>query len=254
MNILVCVKTVPDDHVRIALGEDGTPELKGVASIVNAFDTYAVEMAVRFTEQNGGDVCVLSLGEESETRPGVVQMISVGAKKGWIGRYTSGDESSVAQTLSACIEVLEQQEGEQFDLILCGRESSDRISAAVGAMLAEKLHRPFLSNVVELSQSGETLLGKQETEEGGDIYALASGSVLTVGKPAYDPRYPGLKAKMAARKAVIPVLETDHAPSGVRHLGYKLPPLRQQGVKFAEKEVSESVDKALAALKALRVL
>lgn len=253
MNILVCVKTVPDDHARIALGEDGTPALGGVATIVNAFDTYAVEMAVRFTEENGGEVCVLSLGEEAQARPGVVQMISVGAKRGWIGPRTTGDESAVARTLSDCITALEQQ-GEVFDLILCGKESSDKISSAVGAMLAEMLHRPFLSNLVELRQSGETLLGKQETEEGGDVYALAMGSVVTVGKPTYDPRYPGLKAKMAARKAVIPLLEAAPAPSGTRHLGYKAPPARQQGVKFAEKEVSESVEKALSALMGLRVL
>ena len=79
--------------------------------------------------------------------------------------------------------------------------------------------------------------------------------MLTVGKPAYDPRYPNLKSKMAARKAVIPVLEAkDEAETLVAHKAYKAPAVRSKGVKIEEKEAADAVEKALALLDERKVL
>jgi len=112
MNILVCIKQVPDDFAKIALNSDGVPALDGISTIVNAFDTYAVEMAVRYVETNGGKVTVLTLGEEKTVRPAVVQMISVGANSGYIASYDgSGDELTVAKVLAQAVKNIEEKEG-----------------------------------------------------------------------------------------------------------------------------------------------
>lgn len=257
MNILVFVKQVPDDVVKVHVGEDGKPAVGGIDKIVNAFDTYAVEMAVRLCEAVGGRVIVASLGHEAAVRPSLVQMIAVGAARAYIGSPVDGaDEGVVAAQLAAMARQCEEQEAEPFDLILCGKESTDEISSQVGAMLAEKLGLGFVSSVVEITVDGDGLKAKRETEEGFDYYETTMPAVFTVAKPDYDPRYPTLKSKMAARKAVIPCLEAvvqGLAPV-VSCLKYEEPPKREAGVKIQEKEAEEAVLKALELMKEDKVL
>lgn len=252
MNILVCVKQVPDDYVKVHLDESGRPAVAGIDKVVNAFDTYAVEMAVRHCEKHGGKVVVVTIGEESQVRPALVQMIAVGAAQGYTAAPVNAeqDEASVAAGLAELVKACEKEEGITFDLILCGKESTDEISSQVGAMIAEKLELGFVSSTVAFEPVEGGLRVKQETEDGFACYEVACPAVLTVAKPEYDPRYPTLKSKMAARKAVIPNL-SDTAPDccpAVRCLGYSEPPRRESGVKIQEKEPAEAVAKAMAML------
>lgn len=257
MNILVFVKQVPDDVVKVHVDEDGRPAVGGIDKIVNAFDTYAVEMAVRMCEAEGGNVTVASLGDETAVRPSLVQMIAVGAGKAYIGSAIGGaDESVTAAQLASMVKQCEEQEGEPFDVILCGKESTDEISSQVGAMLAERLGLGFVSSVVEITRTETGLKVKKETEEGFDYYETSVPAVFTVAKPGYDPRYPTLKSKMAARKAVIPCLEADAdgtAPAVVC-LKYEEPPKREAGVKIQEKEAAEAVARALKLMREDKVL
>lgn len=258
MNILVCVKQVPDDYVKVHLDESGKPAVSGIEKVVNAFDTYAVEMAVRHCEKHGGKVVVATIGEESQVRPALVQMIAVGAGQGYIMAPADGepDEASTAAALAAMVKACEKEEGMPFNLILCGKESTDEISSQVGAMMAEKMGLGFVSGIVAFEPAEGGLLVRQETEEGYACYEVACPAVLTVAKPEYDPRYPTLKSKMAARKAVIPNLTcaaADCQPA-VRCLGYEEPPKREGGVKIQEKEAVQAVEKALALLMEYKVL
>lgn len=259
MDILVFVKQVPDDFVKVGLGADGKPDCGKIEKVVNAFDTYAVEMAVRFCETNGGTVVVASLGEEGTIRPSLVQMIAVGAGQAYIGRWGSadgGDESMVAAALAELVKKCEEAQGCKFDIILCGKESTDEISSQVGAMLAEKLGTGFVSSVVGMEPAGTGLQVKKETEEGFDIYETACPAVFTVAKPDYDPRYPTLKSKMAARKAVIPCIETAACEEGpfVRCIRYGEMPKRAAGMKIREKEALAAVEKAVQMMRDDKVL
>lgn len=258
MNILVFVKQVPDDYVKVRLDESGKPAVQAIDRIVNAFDTYAVEMAVRCCEVNGGNVTVASLGEEKQVRPALVQMIAVGAKKAYIGcpALDTPDEFTTAQALAELARLCGEAQKESFDLILCGKESTDEISSQVGAMLAEILHLGFISSAVEFEPMGRGVRVKQETEDGYAVYETACPAVLTVAKPGYDPRYPTLKSKMAARKAEIPCLMGgwQEAKPAVRCLGYAEPPKREAGVKIQEKTAEEAVAKAIAMMAGDRIL
>lgn len=258
MNILVCVKQVPDDYVKVHLDESGKPAVSGIDKVVNAFDTYAVEMAVRHCEQYGGKVVAATIGEENEVRPALVQMIAVGAAQGYIGTPAQEipDETLVAAELAALVKVCEKEEGVAFDLILCGKESTDEISSQVGAMMAEKMGLGFVSGVTGFEPVNGGLRVQQETEEGCAFYEVACPAVLTVAKPEYDPRYPTLKSKMAARKAMIPKLsgEAVYGRPAVKCLGYTEPPKRGGGVKIQEKEAAEAVAKAMAVLMEDKVL
>lgn len=255
MEILVFVKQVPDDFVKIGLDGAGQPAVSGVERVNNAFDTYAVELAVRYKESHGGSVTVATVGG-GESVNGLKNLLAVGADRAYL--LTAGadaDESAMAACLAGAVRQCQEAAGVTFDLILCGKESTDKISSQVGAMLAEELGLPFVSSAIEVEEAGGRLTVKQETEEGYCLYEAAAPAVLTVAKPGYDPRYPTIKSKLAARKAQIPAL-TASMPEERRVvcLGWAEPPKRQAGVKLQEKEAAEAAAKAVAMMADAKVL
>lgn len=261
MNILVCVKQVPDDFAQIRLdAASRTPAVAGIEIVNNAFDTYALEMAVRFCEANGGTVTVVTLGAES-AQSGLKNLLAVGASKAYLitPDVADVDEAGTAAYLSKAVAKCEELGGEAFDLILCGKESTDEIGSQVGAMLAEKMGLPFVSSVVELAPSEGGLIAKQETEDGYCAYETAVPAVFTVAKPGYDPRYPNIKSKMAARKAVIPTVSAADAgletqPRRVNCVAYTEPAQRQAGVRIQEADAAEAAAKAVAMMAEAKVL
>ena len=131
-----------------------------------------------------------------------------------------------------------------------GEESTDEIGGQVGARLAEILGTGFVSSVIEAEPQDDGLVAKQETEEGYIRYSVAQPAVFTIAKPAYDPRYPNIKAKLAARKAVVPVFSAADADisgeeSRVALKGYSEPPKRSAGIRIKEKEAADAVSKAM---------
>ncbi|OON86713.1 hypothetical protein BXO88_06900 [Oribacterium sp. C9] len=256
MKILVLIKQVPDDVVKVSLSDEKTPDIKNIEKIVNAMDTYAMEMAVREMEANGGEVVVASIGDKDEIRPSLVQEIAVGANRAYIGNLdvSGADEAALSAELLSFIRKIEEQEGSAFDLILTGKESTDEISSQVGALLAEKLSVPFVSSAIGFTKTDAALIVKKETEEGYDVLETTLPAVLSVTKPEYDPRYPSLKNKMKARKAEIPVIELEKAENKVTLTGYDEPAKREAGVKIKEKEAQDAVQKAMAILKEARLV
>lgn len=255
MDILVCVKWVPDDFAEVHLDPSGLPDTQNIEKAANAFDTYALELAARYCEANGGAVSVAAIapqGAESMLK----NLLAVGAKKAFLFNdplFEGSDEGAAAAYLEAVVRKCEKENGTPYGLILCGKESTDEISGQVGARLAERLGRAFVSSVVEVSPAENSLLARQETEDGCVCYRTDCGAVYTVAKPDYEPRYPNIKTKMAARKAVIPVFtaaDTAVQPQRNRILcqKYTKPPKRSAGTKILEKEAAEAVRKAMEQL------
>ena len=248
MEILVCMKQVPDDSVEIRLGASGEPDLSQAEPQGNAFDTYALELAVRFIEANGGTVTVATVGTEND-KVCLRNSLAVGAKaSAQIEGVEKADAAVTASLLAAGIKKIEADAGKTFDLILCGRESTDYIGGEVGEILAEKLGLPFVTDVVEVTP-GE---GKVTT---------TLPSVFTISKPNYDPRYPSIKSKLAARRAVIPTIGKDalELKDGdlelkLAHVAYKEPPKRAAGVKIKDDDPEAAVAKAFEVLAADKVI
>lgn len=262
MNILVCVKQVPDDYAQIHLDPaTGLPAIAGADKVANAFDTYALELAARYCETNGGEVTVACIGPESAASM-MKNLLAVGAKKAYLFSdegLQDSDEAAVASYLVSVVKKCEALNGETFGMVLCGKESTDEISSQVGARLAEKLNVGFVSSVIEVEPNGDQLVAKQETEDGYIKFSVSSPAVFTIAKPAYDPRYPNIKAKMAARKAVIPVISAadagiDKVTNLASCIGYSEPAKRSAGVKIQEKEAADAVSKAMNILLQDKVL
>lgn len=252
MELLVCIKQVPDDSVTVTL-ENGAPKLDGITPVVNAFDTYALEMAARFKEEHGGNVTVLAVGGP-EVVPSLRSCLAVGANTAvCLNESAPCDSLGMAHLLAKA-----SQKVGSFDVIFCGVESTDKATGVTGTQLAEALGVPVVTNVLAVEPVDGGVSVKQETEEGYRTIEVPCPCVVTTVKPGYEPRYPSIKSKMAARKAPITELSAteigaDAAAYGpgaakVKQVAVAAPPKRQSGVKIQEKETAVAVSRAMEML------
>lgn len=263
MEILVCMKQVPDDSVEIRLNAAGEPDLSQADPQGNAFDTYALELAVRYTEENGGSVTVVTVGPE-DNKVCLKNALAVGAAKAYHisdDGIDGADAFVTAGLLAGAVAKIEEELGAKFDVILCGKESTDTIGSEVGEILAEKLGLPFVTNIVEIKAADGKITSKKELDAGYMMIETALPSIFTVSKPDYDPRYPTIKSKLAARKVQIPsvasgelTLKDGDLQAKVSYLGYIEPPKREAGVKIKEEDPADSVAKAFEIMAADKVL
>ena len=158
----------------------------------------------------------------------------------------------MAQKVAEGIQKIEEQRGKKFDIIFCGRESTDYASGQVGIMIANTLEYGVVSNLVDIEAEESKVIAKRETEEGYQRIEVAAPCVVTVNKPNYEPRYPTIKSKMAARKkAIAEVVVDSKAENIVKEVAISAPPKRQAGIKIksgnAEELVAQAIEKMLEA-------
>lgn len=259
MEILVCIKQVPDDSVEISLDEaTGKPALDGVTPVVNAFDTYAEEMAVRLKEAVAeSEVTVVSIGDDS-VKNSLKNCLAVGADHAYLVKCDGAeklDGAAVAKVLAKAKADIEAAEGKTFDLIFCGKESTDYAASQTGLLLAAELNVPAVANVVAVETADGTAKIRQETETGYNEVEASMPCVVTIQKPNYDPRYPTIKSKMAARKKPIGELEVGEIPeSSMEVVKVYAPAKRQAGVKIKAESPEESVAQAMKLIADAKVL
>jgi electron transfer flavoprotein beta subunit len=225
VNIIVCVKRVPDTETRIRIGEDGRSiDPSGVKYVMSPYDEFAVEGALRTREALGeGEVTVVSLGDDAsqETLRGALAM---GADRALLlkGEATH-DGLATARTLAAEL-------GEaDAPLILMGIKAVDDDQQQVGPMLATLLGRPCATTVSSFEVGDGKVTCEREVEGGTQTVELALPALLTITKGAYEPRYASLKGIMAAKRKPLETREVDSAPSRIEVLGMELPPEREGG-------------------------
>lgn len=249
MEILVCIKQVPDDSVEISINPStGKPDLEGITEVVNAFDTYALEMATRLKEEKGGNICVVSLGGKNVIN-GLKNCLAVGAEEAFLiqdENYQEKDTISVAEILTKGIQTLESQRGKKFDIIFCGKESTDFTSGQVGIMIADLLTYGVATNVIDLKVTEGKAFPKRETENGYQIVEASLPCVVTVSKPNYEPRYPSIKSKIAARKKeIVEISIPDDSVQILEEIRVFSPKKRQAGVKLRGGSIEELVAEAM---------
>ncbi len=208
MNILVCVKQVPDtteikiDPVKNTLIRQGVP------SIVNPFDGYALEAAARIKDKNPETkIVVLSMGPD-QAKNALKECLAIAADKAYLvsGRKFGGSDTlATSYIISEAIKMIEDKEG-RFDLIFCGKQAIDGDTAQVGPEIAEHLGYPQITYGLEAEVDGGMVKVKKELEEGAEIIGANMPAVVTFTKPAWDPRFPTIKRKMAANRMEIPVI------------------------------------------------
>ena len=225
MNNLVCIKQVPDT-TEIAIDPiTNTLVREGIPCIVNPFDGYALEMAVRLKEKVGGNISLLCMGP-FQAQTALKNCLAVGADCAYLlnDRLFSGSDTlATSYILSQAVHHIEEKIG-NFDLIFCGKQTIDGETAHVGPELAEYLGLVQATNVSEIDVFEKGLV--QVTRDGyGDGYqeilTFSTPAVITVAKLPYEPRYGTLKSRMAAGKtAITTIAAIDLAQIDKTKLGY----------------------------------
>ncbi|MBR0409785.1 MAG: electron transfer flavoprotein subunit beta/FixA family protein [Eubacterium sp.] len=208
MNILVCVKQVPDTTEIKINPETNTLIREGVPNIVNPYDGYALETAVRIKEGSAGSkVIVLCMGP-AQAQTALRECLAVGADKAYLVSdkiFGGSDTLATSYILSEAIKKVEEEEG-RLDLIFCGKQAIDGDTAQVGPEMAEHLGLPQITYGIEAEVDGDMVKVKREAEVGYTIVGAKLPCLVTMTQTFYEPRYPTIKSKMAAKKAKIATL------------------------------------------------
>jgi electron transfer flavoprotein beta subunit len=195
MKIAVCVKQVPDGTVHKRL-DPGTHRLdRSGEAALNATDVNAVEEALRLKETHGGEVVVVSLGPE-KAMDSLRKALAMGADRAVLVSDEGAAGSDLVATSYALAKALEREDA---DLVLFGQQSSDADGAVLWAAVSDRLRRPMVSQVAELTLDGASLTGKRQTEFGYDVISAPLPAVVAVSDAINEPRYPSLKGIMGAK-------------------------------------------------------
>lgn len=256
MNILVFIKEVPDDSVAVSVQGDRAA-ISDITPVVNAFDTYSLEMAVRLKEANEeSQVVVVSIGNE-EVKNSLKNCLAVGADKAYLVKnddYRKLDAKAITEILMGAKEKLEAELG-AFDVICFGKETTDAEGSQVGVYFANKSDLGVVTSVIAMDKDGDKLVTKQEIDGGYRLVEMILPSVVTIAKPDYEPRYPTIKSKMAARRQKIDDFEVEATSSPIlEEVKDFEPKKREAGVKIQEEEVEDTVAKAISLMLEQKVL
>lgn len=261
MDIIVCIKQVPDTtNVRID-PETNTLVRSGVQSIVNPFDMYAIEEAIRLKEKFGGLVTVVTMGPP-QAEEALREAISLGADEAVLisdRSFAGSDTWATSYTLSKAIQKIGK-----FDIIICGKQAIDGDTAQVGPGIAAFLDVPQITFVKKIEEvvinnaSTRYIKADRMTEEGYDIIESPLPCLITVVKEINEPRLPSLKGKMKAKKAEIRKLEAKDLEADPDLLGLKGSPTKvvkiftpppRKGGQMLEGEAKDACGKLVELLK-----
>lgn len=226
MKIAVCIKRVPDTETRIKIAADGRSiDESGVKFVLNPYDEYAVEEALRRREAGGaGEVVVIALGPDAAQET-IRTALAMGADRGVLLRtdQRAFDPLSVARALAA-----ELKDG-GYDLIVFGKLAIDDYHHGVGTMVAELLELPCVSAAVRLELADGKGTAEREVEGGVEVVEFPLPAVVTADKGLNEPRYPALKGIMAAKKKPLEVKPVTLEAGGLEAVELALPPERKPG-------------------------
>lgn len=260
MNIIVCIKQVPDTTEVSIDPETGTLVREGVPSIINPFDENAIEAGLQLVEEHGGKVTVISMGPP-QAESALREALAMGADEAMLlsdRAFAGADTLATAYTLSRAI----QRIGD-FDLVICGKQAFDGDTAQVGPGLAEQLGIPQVTYAIELTVEGKKLQVKRLLEDRFEVVETRFPALVTVVKHINEPRHAGLRGVMKARKAEILVwsaedLEANESRCGLSGSPTKVvrvfaPEQHTQGERL-EGEAAEVARLLLEKLRAVQVI
>ena len=256
MNIIVCLKQVPDStDIKI---DPATKRIvrEGVKFMINPFDMYAVEEGLRLKEKLGGKLTALTMGP-SQAESALREAISLGCDEAILvsdSAFAGSDTLATSYILSKAIEKIKD-----YDLIFCGKQALDGDTAHVGPGIAGDLDIPQIINVRKIRDIKEgRVTAERMTEYGYDVLEAQLPCLLTVVKDINVPRLPSLKGKMKAKSTQVSVwkaadIGAQEARSGVKGSATEVwkvttPPGRPQGKIF---EGETAVDQLVESIKGL---
>lgn len=199
MKIVVCINHLPDTASEIILdAEKKSINESEITFILNPFDEYAIEEALKLKEENGGEVIVMSVGDES-FKESIKKALAMGADRAVL---IKGDKSLDSHNIASALADEITETG--ADVVLLGKQSVDYDNSVIGPMIAEISQLNSISLVSKLEINGTDIKAKREIEGGKEIIETSLPVLITVGKGINEPRYPTIKGiKHAKDKPLI---------------------------------------------------
>jgi len=263
VKICVLVKEVPDAAVVKRIdASTGRMDRSGEKNL-NPFDTHAIEAAMQLKE--GGQVPVeeivaVTMGPESAVRA-LTKAVSLGADRSVHLTDAALAGSDVNGTGYALAKLLET---ESPDLVLLGQQSDDGECYTIGAVVADHLEMPSLTQVIKIEVDGDALICERQAEYGYDTVRIALPAVISVGDAINEPRYPSLKAIMGAKKKPLATFSAADAGIAPERVGYDharahcaafhAPPAKAAGQIIEDEDTAETVAKIVAWLDERKLL
>jgi electron transfer flavoprotein beta subunit len=203
LNIVVCVKQVPDTAVERTLRPgEGTLERERLDGLINELDEYAIEEGLKIAEAHGGEVTILSVGPVKAAES-VRKALSMGADR---AVHVADEAIAGSDALATSLVLAQALRRTGFDLVILGSESTDARTGVVPAMLAERLGVPQLTLAGRVEIDGTQVTVRRVSDEGVDTVTGPLPAVVSVVEKINEPRYPSFKGIMAAKKKPVQAL------------------------------------------------
>jgi electron transfer flavoprotein beta subunit len=230
LNVLVCVKRVPETGARITL----TPDAQAIDTTLLGFtisphEECAVEEALRIVEAHGGSTTVLTLGPAAATEQ-LQNALAMGIDTAVILETDGGDWSAEA-TAAALVEAIRVRP-EPFDLLLFGNEAADSGDYQVGVRVAHALGLPCATGIKGITVDNDRLTARREAGGGWEIFELPLPALVTVKEGINLPRYASLPGRLRAKKATIERIEPQPRTSALETIRLVVPPEQQTHVEI----------------------
>ena len=233
MNILVCIKRVPDIAGSVTLDDTGAGiDESGLGHTMSSHEECAVELAIQTAAATGGTVTVLTVGP-AEAVEQLRAAVAVGANDGIL--VEAADPSvfapeDIAQVIGDVIRD-RAEAGQTFDLVLTGDDAADTGDFQVGIRLAYDLEYPVLTNIQTISASGGGAIEARGIGPAGtEVFSLDLPAVVAVHEGGVDPRYPSITGRMKAKKASIVEYDAPEPGTGSPRIRLELPEVKASSV------------------------
>lgn len=260
MNIIVCIKQVPDTTEVKINPETNTLIREGVPSIINPVDENAIEAALQIREKQGGKVTVITMGPPQADEV-LKTAIAMGVDDIMLisDRALAGSDTwATSYTLAQAIKKIGD-----YDLILCGKQAIDGDTAQVGPGIAEWLGIPQVTFAVKIEVNENKAKVERLLEEVNEVVETPLPAVITVVKQINEPRMPSLKGMMKAKKMEIKPLTAKDISADSKNIGLNGSPTQvikiftpppKGGGEILEGEPGEIVDKLIAKIKERKII
>ena len=224
LNIIVCIKQVPETTEVEFDEETGRLKREGIAAIVNPFDEYAIEEGLSLKERYSGAVKVLCMGPP-QAESALKEAVAMGCDEVWLATdraFAGADTWATSYTLALCAEKMAP-----YDIIICGLKTTDGDTGQVGPELAEHLGVPhvcYVNKILDVSEGRIKLT--RSLDDGVETLEAPLPLVISVTKEINEPRLPTLRSRMRARKAEINQLTSADVDADPSKLGLEGSPTR----------------------------
>lgn len=220
MKILVCISHVPDTTAKINFSPDNKEFVSaGIPFIINPYDEIALARAIELTESIGGTVTAINVGDAS-TEPTIRKALAIGATDAVRINGVAKNTWFVAKQLA------EHAKQNNYDMILCGRESSDYNGASIPMMIAEMLDIPGISSAKKITVVGTQATIEREIEGGKEVVTSSMPFVAGASEGMAEPKIPTMRGIMSARTKPLVVVEPVSTPELTRVVSYDKPAVR----------------------------